>query len=124
MNLERFSKLSNTYSLLALPKLAFKSDALLSKKIGIPGMTGPPIVLLEVSRMTPPDLYFFLKRAATDGTACHALTPQSRSRPFATYISPDVEVAHHGIIYCNHRQRLAVGKALPLPLPSPFSPQQ
>ena len=123
MNLESFSKFSNTYLLLALPELAFKSDALLSKKFGIPGTTGPRIVLLEVSGMTPPDPYFFLKRAATDGTACHALTPQSRSRPFAAYISCDDDVAHHGI----HRHRcqsLAVGKALPLPLPLPFSPQQ
>ena len=103
MKLESLSKFSNTYLLLALPQLASEMDASSSKKSGIPGTTGPLVVLLEVARTTPPDLYFFLKCAATVGAACCDLAPRSCSRPSAAYIGRDVNVAHqHGII---HRRR-------------------
>ena len=103
MKLESLSKFSNTFSLLALPELASESDALSPEKSGIPGTTGPRVVFLDVARTTPPDLYFFLKCAATDGAACCDLAPRSCSRPSAAYIGRDVNVAHqHGII---HRRR-------------------
>ena len=124
MNLESLSKFSNTFSLLALPELASESDASSSKKSGIPGTTGPRDVCLKVARTMPPDLYFLLKRAATNGAACHALAPWLRSWPFAAYIGRNVDVTHHGIIHRRHCRSLAVGEASPLPLPSPFSPQQ
>jgi hypothetical protein len=109
---ESLSKFSNAYSLLALPELASKSDVLLSVKSGIPGMTGPHVVLLEVARTTPPDLYFFLKCTATDGAACRNLAPRLCSRPSAAYIGHDVNVAHHGIIHRRRRQSLAVAVAV------------
>ncbi len=108
MKLESLSKFLNTYSLLALPKLASKSDASSSKKSGVPGTMGPHVVLLEVARTTPPDLYFFLKCTATDSAACRDLAPRSCSRPSAAYIGRVVNVAHHGIIQRHRRQSLAV----------------
>ena len=124
MKLESLSKFSNTYLLLALPKLASESEALSSKKSGIPGTMGPRVVLLEVARTTPPNLYFFLKRAATPGAACHALAHRLRSWPFAAYIGHDANVAHHGISHRRRCQRLAVGEASLLLLLALFSPQQ
>ena len=112
MKLESLSKFSNTYLLLALPKLASESDASLAKKSGIPGTTGPRVVLLEVAWTTPPDLYFFLKCAATDGAACCDLAPRLCSRPSAAYIGRDVNVPHHGIIHCHRCRSLAVAIAV------------
>ena len=108
MKLESLSKFSNTYLLLALPQLASEMDASSSKKSGIPGTTGPLVVLLEVARTTPPDLYFFLKCAATDGAACCDLAPRLCSRRTAAYIGRDVNVTHHGIIHCRHCRSLAL----------------
>ena len=119
MKLESLSKFSNTYSLLALPKLASELDALLSEKSGIPGTTESRVVLLEVAQRTPPDLYFFLKCAATDGAACHDLAPRSCSRPSAAYIGRNVNVAHHGVI---HRRRCrSLADAVAIAVLSTFS---
>ena len=112
MKLESLSKFSNTYLLLALPQLASEMDASSSKKSGIPGTTGPLVVLLEVARTTPPDLYFFLKCAATECTACRDLAPRSCSRPSTAFIGRDVNVAHHGIIHRRCCQSLAVANAI------------
>ena len=112
MKLKSLSKFSNTYSLLALPELASESDASSSKKSGIPGTTGPRVVLLEVARTMPPDLYFFLKCAATDGAACCNLASRPRSRPSAVYIGGDVNVTHRGIIHRRRHQSLAVAVAV------------